>query len=505
MSRPELNSHAPSLMTESVPSLLSTRKPEEVKIDAGMGAFDYKKEIEKMSSSAQAGGASLQLDLTVPLPRLASDLDVGGLLLGQAREHVKQKEFKQALTKLESLLGQEPDHSEARFLRALCLCNLDETSDGLSGLIHALEALPAPATRMDAQLIGRIDSLRHAIRTRVFLQFPACMMTMEHQRLAAQVDRLLALDPEGGVLYALRALLLLEQDRKMDAYDMVEAGIRAAAGDVPPMLASLRAGLAGEVLYQCLSPAIDEYKKGRYEQARKTMGKVDARFTGSREYTLFAAHLKRAGGGGLFGFLSSKKSPEQLTFAGPDEDRWLLQGLIVRQEIASARALLEQDEERAAEAAARQALALAPEFPLACYFAAGCGFRRVNSMIGKGAIDIDEILADLGRYHRLAQGATQDPQIASAKNLQEQIAAALAFFTGLQAHIERQRREARLVNGIIQEFVSIMESAKEGIDSIEALREVHGRMTRLRARGMRGAQPGRRRSRRESQGPGCHQ
>src|SRR5207245_41411 len=104
MNSPELTKNAPNMLREEVSprSVLTTKPIPKPSFDTGgMGGFDYKKEIDKIASASSAGGPSLQIDLGIAPPRLVSDLDLDGLLLAQAREHIRKKQFDQALTKLE--------------------------------------------------------------------------------------------------------------------------------------------------------------------------------------------------------------------------------------------------------------------------------------------------------------------------------------------------------------------------------------------------------------------
>ena len=456
-------------------------------VDLGSASFDYRKEIEKMASEAKGGGGSrIHLDLNLP-PVLtglvsADALDIDAILLQQARQHVSKREFVAALEKLDQFVRKQPRHPEACYLRAVCILNIDNALESLDEEIAALEALlPLGGAPLGRELAERVEMLKAAIRRKVFGEFPIHLLARERQELFADVERLLTLDPQGAIYHAFKAIILAEAGALPTAYDCVEAGIAVAGRTVPPLLGGLRASLLQQLLRGAFAPAIQHYKRGDYDRARKAVSRVDERFASTREHEIFSAHLKKLGGTGFLGLSFGRKKTVDLAVDGAVHDRERLYALIVAEEMDAANAYLRIGNFAEAEGALREALRYAPDYPMACYLSAGCRFRRLHDRLTTGSgTDIDTAIAELHSCARLTEIGRRDPEISGAESLMRQIRGMSSFFEQMKSEMQQRQAEVRKVNSAIQEFVSIMDLAKRGIDSVQTFESILRRMTALK-------------------------
>ncbi len=411
---------APGMLKETGGPGILRDLPKAPKIDFASTGFDFRKEVERMASEAkQSDAANLRVALNLPpdlgLAFKTDVLDVDAILLQQAREHVSKREFAAAKEKLEPFVAKQPRHPEARYLLAVCILNVDNAVDSLDEEIEALETLePLRNMRLGRELTDRVDLLKSAIRTKVLRELPIHFLARDHRALFDDVQRLLALDPDGAVYYAFKAIILAEHGDLNGAYQAVETGASVAGDRVPPILLGLRTSLLAQLLRAAFAPAIEHYKRGEYDKARKALGRVDQRFESTREYQLFGAHLKRLGGTGFFGFGVSKKMPWEVTVDEPPEDRDRLYAVIVGAELDQANAYLQAGEFPQARALLEKALACAPEYPIVNYLFAGCRFKMLHDLLTTGGgTDVDTALAELGTCALYAEAAVNDSRIAA--------------------------------------------------------------------------------------------
>ncbi len=455
---------------------------------AKMNGFDVQAELNKMAASAKSD-ESLRLGEILPddaFRQVGGLIDVDIALLQQAKAHIQKKEYQEAVQKLDAYLAKKPAHPEALYLKALCILNSDSPIGTLSTQITALRILASiDGAHTGKPLADLIAMLKTKACGQVYVKFPILML-LSANMLFNQLSELMQLDPSRAEYYAFKAILLMGQRNPAAAYECVLEGIRVAGHNVPSILNGLKNDLESQLLYMALHPAIEHFKKEEFGRALRALGKVDDRYKGTTEARLFEAYLRQFSTGGLLGRLGSSKKISEVKMAGSPADREKLQSLIVRDEVQVAQQHMNQGDFTGAERILFTALRYVPEYPFLSFLTAACRFRQFNDAFQNQRLpDIDTVLSELDTTRQFARQAAADPGQPVPAQLLAQVEQAIHFFQSIRSMLIKRQEETRRVNTIITEFVSIMERAKQGIDSPQVFEELLKRLKEVKKQATR--------------------
>ena len=445
--------------------------------------YDYHKDIETILGEAQAQEQTKTIDpvvtdLDFDASSLAIDaIGAGGSwhglvtasedeqLLSQAKKHIAQKEFEDALPILEEVLQIQASHHEATYLKAYCqveVGNLESALYSLAPLRHA---------RLAMIILARIKALREKIRKAILSQLSQEMMA--HQLLAHlqqsgkagrsrqfvnRLQKLIELDPEVGMLYFLLGVTLLEAGEIKRALDVVTTGIASSTTGEIDKLSSLQDHLEKLCLQDALKPAIQLFKQQRYTAARNKLSDIEAIYRKNKLVVLFDTYLQKLEA--LKGAAKYKAIPAP---SGKAKDVEELYNMLVEDEVNQASQFLKNGQFDDAESLLRRARGFTPAFPFVNHMLANCiyMYNRLLYLFAKDILNKETLVEKLKEAKIFAQVGTND------------------LVDALDHFIKRLQEENK-ADRIIQEFVKIMDSVHGGIGDILQFNTVQKRMQDLK-------------------------
>jgi hypothetical protein len=424
---------------------------------------NFASELDKLRNEAARKRTEESKNIQIDLIGLATNVvDAAESIaqakkLADARQKIAQKHFKEALTILESILAEEPQHVEAVFLAALCEI---EEEFGL----EALRTLSRLRTvRLNPAMQTRVDALRERVRAGVLLEavlLNLLVQSGERERAFAELGELVSLDPESAIWHCLMAHALLEADRPQEALKAAISGKQQALGDTS-LLNDLIPRLTDRVAAVQMAPAVGFYKQRKYVAAKAALAGLDRMICQSRLWTLFNAYLSDLDSGGLLRIFSGSRKPADTPPRGSPQDQDALHFLLVGTEIRRGRESLQKEDFTSAAASFNQAITHAPHFPFAHHLYAIAIFSGLGSAVKNGKLPTPETL-ERGFKSALthAKFGSRDLEIQDSKELIKAIQDGIDFAEGAS----RARQEAKPVNEAIEEFMAIIDSAKAGLD-----------------------------------------
>jgi hypothetical protein len=288
-----------------------------------------------------------------------------------------------------------------------------------------------------------------------------------------------ALDPDFGLYHFMLAGSLMEATRFVEALAAVSEGLRNCEAADKPMLEGLRQQVERHYVISLMTPARRLFKEGKYGKARSVLNRIDSAYKQDALYVTFATYLARLDSG-MFSFLK-KKDPSTIVPEGRPKDIETYYFFIADEEITQAKRLIAEQRYGEAEPLVREALRYTHNFPFTNYLYGGCVYSRLTQQVESGKPPaLEDALLDIEEAHHHAKIGASDSQISDAVSLLGAIDEARQYLDSVREEIKAREGETRLVNGAIQEFESIMQSAGSGISSVYQYNSINERMNALK-------------------------
>lgn len=447
--------------------------------------YDYQKDMEAMfqaeKEKKEQHAASLVLDdINLGSVSLSiNSFDVGGTwkglsilseseqLLEEAKRLVAQGQFQQALPLLEQALQAGPDQ-EAIYLKAYCLVELNRMQEALvciASLRHA-NLPPMLQARLEILKERTRKAISEALFRELFLrEMLGQMLGMEGaqaRQAIARLQQLVDLDPEMSMYHFMLGAKLLETGYVEQALRAVNRGVREATVGDCEKLKKFQWHVEGIYLQILVQTAVRLFKRFEYRLARLELKKIDPVYHKDIRVVVLDAYFQE---------LEHRPPARGADFPPPVGSGEIVEEVyqfLVGEEMSQARNFLGQAQIGEAETMLRQARRYAPEFVPANLELATCVYMRgrIEYMIARGNLDKDALLKRLKEIKPYASLAAKKAE--EGKTLVEAIK---QFMTRLD---EEQRAE-----GVLQEFVSIMQAAQGGIRDMAHLQSIQKRMSAL--------------------------
>jgi tetratricopeptide (TPR) repeat protein len=441
--------------------------------------------IQELAKERQAQGAprpGLVIDQMRGRAGLVSDRAMPGLearanRLEEARRLIEKKDYEGALQLIEQVLREFAAHDEALYLKGYCQFSLEQHEP-------ALETL-APLRRVpsESDLGSQIRLLRGQIRDAITPQIVLETLALGAIGIAAasvpHLSRLVQLDPEGAIFHILLIRTLMVGGDLRQAGIAAEQAIPYCHGAEQAILEGLRGEIYRRDVEQKLEPARAYYREFKYRKARGVLERLRSSYGDRPLWITFNGYLQGLGGG----FFSRPLMPAAVRPQGSTAEVEALHFFLVGPDLQQAKQLLRDESYQHAEIVLRAAHQFAPYFPYANFLLGVCIFKGLWAAIGGGnAPDIDSMFSLLSVAREFAEVGAQDPEIGEAPELVKAIDGTTQMFREIKAEIERQQREQKLMEPLFKDFVTLMESVKEGIRSPEHFREIQKKLSGIRER-----------------------
>lgn len=442
---------------------------------------------ERIAQAAQAkkrekpDKPTLQVDAVGAPPTSLRSTDATQVALGtsdridQARRLIRESQYAEALSILDEVLVSSPDHAQARYLKGYCQFSLDEPEKALRTIAPLIKARPSPLDSMLRQL--RLG-IREKMVPSVIEWIGMSSMRGDNAAGIRRVDDLLALDPDVGIYHCVRVHLLMGEDRLDEAAAYVRRATEHCHGADKDILDAMHKEILRRQFELAVEPARQHYRNRNYRKTRKALEQIRGAWGTDPLWTAFYGYLQALGGG----FLSKGRMPSEVVPQGPFAVIDRLHFLLVREEIGFGKRLLLGDDFLRAGMLFDRGLQLAPHFPYLNYLQAQTMYATlVMEADGDEPIDIEEHQGTVALALRYANIGAKDKEIDGAEELRDGLAELERMLASIRAEIEKQQREIATVLGPLDaEFRSIMESAQNGITSVELFRTLQQRLRALR-------------------------
>jgi hypothetical protein len=400
--------------------------------------------LEELAREAAAAAADSVPDLLVSPSEQLVDMSLlpdrlEFDLLADARANIADRRYELAEEQLAEYLETDPDHHEARFLRAYCLSRLGGDDKGR----EALRILrPLRDERTEPELRDQIRALRTTLRRRLAPREVLAYLKTAKTRpgaARARIREFLALVPEDGTLSYLLAMDLAFGGDLEQAYDTAIRGA-AEADTGRDRVAALARMLSQLLVPEYAAPAVGAFRDGNLRRARVELARMDPRWRASTLLDDFDEYLRL-----LLDHSGQVPPPAPRLSASRAEN---LFSLIAESDCAQAERLLAKNRDREAELVLANALDLVPWFGWLNFLYAFCLYR---------------LRRDPDRAAACAAIAARDPGIAQAGELLEAV---------------RSWQEAVVINPVLDEYTTIMNSVRDGVRPGQ-LADLRGRLKAL--------------------------
>jgi hypothetical protein len=421
--------------------------PLSFEFDAGNRHGDFSDHDRRMEELARQAAAHAS-DTTLVLESPVSVIDAPSLIIGSdgedliedARANVDANEFAIALELLEEFLEISPAHAEARYLQAYCLYRT-----GGPGQLEALRILrPLRDEPLETALHAKVRELRRELRRLLTPAETVAFADTVKVNPEAATERLrefIELAPEEGIPPYMLAVTQVRAGDIESAYRTAASGAAAAESD-RSQVASLARRLEVALVAGSATASVAAFKSGDYEQARRELERIDARWRDATVIRDFGTYL---------GLLQGWRGREPLPDPSVPADRAeALYWLIAEQEAQNAVRLINAGYAREAELLLAAELRHVPGWPW-------LNFLYAVTLYVQGH--------DPDRAAAAAEIARRDPSITQAGELLAAIHA---------------QQDAVIINPALDEFIAAMESVRGGATA-ERLQALDSRLRRLRS------------------------
>jgi tetratricopeptide (TPR) repeat protein len=317
-------------------------------------------------------------------------------LLADARANVHEGEYELAEDQLAEYLETDPDHQEARFLRAFCLSKLGDDRER-----EALRILrPLRDEQTSAELRAQIRALRAHLRQRLSPREVLAYIKAARTNPRDARDRIrefLELVPEDGTLsYILAMDLAIGGDLERALETATRGAAEADTGR--EQVAALARQLTRIIIPELAADAVDAFWAGDLHRARLELARMDSRWRDNVLLDDFDDYL-----------LLLLATPDQVPPPAPrlpERRTDDLYSLIAEIDCAEAQRLMDAHRDSEAEGVLARAMALVPRFGWLNFLYAVCLYH-----LGR----------DPDRAAACAAIAAKDPSIRQASELVEAI------------------------------------------------------------------------------------
>ena len=435
---------------------------------------DFATQIEQLTKQMQNEqkdkATAIKLD-ELALPARMADVFESTLerALREAQELIEGGQFRQALDPLDRALRESPRHPEATYLMAYCYTYLNEVEPALLSLLSLRQVA------LDRGLAKRVQTLKIRIRNSMFLMVllenAILIRTGRYGIAIRRLKQLTQLDPEAEIYYFLLGGSLMKSNQIEQALQVVQTGIQTCGPEKPELLFDLKNQVMEEFAAKQLISARTALKKGQISQAHDKVRNISADLHKTQMYRHFEKHLTEMEHNNrlISGGRTKATRPTKETFSHQELESFHY--FLVGDETQESGLLMQKKKFRAAEKVLSQAVVWAPKFPYINYLYAGCIFSRLleqtNSWWNKPTPD--EVSSAMELAYKHARIGALDETIQDASFLEKLLEDSLNAI-----------KESKLLGDLMREFEIIMSGAKKGIRTQDQLRDVYGKMSRLR-------------------------
>ncbi len=422
------------------------------------------------SSHAHTGGGLLLDDgskMEIEVSAIARKLVTPAMAcFNEAKLLVERKSWEAALAKLAQLLTMSAGHVEGTYYKAYCehmLGRGEPALETLAGLIGT----HAPKLVQSKARILRVE-VRGAMSSEVVATNMAALAAGQATAAIARMRKLRALDQEAALYHYLLAANL------MVAGDFAEASAATAAGadvgddDERGRLATLRLEIDRRLAEKAMEPARQLFRAGQYRPAREALGGLPAELRATPLCKWFAEYVRVREKG-------KSAIPDTIDAGQADQ----LFSYLVVEEVRAAEAAFAAGDCPRTERSAEAALERTPPFAYANFLCAHAAYQGLLNAFQRNAppslTDLIDSLQRTVPRARVAAAASYP----SGAELLAAVEETLAHFVKLKKTLDDRQRDVGLVNGVLQEFNDIMQSAEGGISSEKMLNEIGRKMTAL--------------------------
>ena len=432
----------------------------EIPMDEKGSGVNYMDELDRMANQARQQAAvsnsTLLIEQDVALPQLNISSTFNGMetptqrQMAEAQKLIAKQQFAEALAILLAILEKQPAHHEAAYLAATCEHGLEQYEESLNRLyrLRTSGATAAMVTR-----IGRLcEKIRKVMKPKVFEEAHAACARGQVESAINRVRSLVKLDPDAAMYHYLLTIMYLTTGALDAASKSIETAVAVGQVHEKPQFLGLQAEIRERVAVGRMAPAADLFKKKQYRKAREALQQLNQEAKRAKLWKMFDAFLAQCEAGRPHDpAAEDEREAERLyEFILTDELTMIRVGLATGQAVLS-------------EQMAKNAVDWLPQYCYAHFLYAHSIYCRLSDDVSGGnGPPLDILLTTLRTAADHAKRATRDPEIKAASRL----------LTILKKHVdyfEEQRREAEVVNPLIEKFVEVMEETGGEIGSLKQL------------------------------------
>jgi tetratricopeptide (TPR) repeat protein len=321
---------------------------------------------------------------------------------------------------------------------------------------------------------------------RVIIEVLLYLESEDYNVAIKRLQDVINLDPEESLYHFILAGILMTAGRYKEALDAADYGLRVSTPHEREYLTVLRQQIQKRYCAKKMEPARKLFREGNYRKARAALHRLDRVYRDVPLYETFDGYLARLDSG-LFAFQKRKK-PANVTPPGSFDDADELYFFLLNEDIRQAKDLMAAGKFDNAGKVLGNALDYCPQFPYANYLRAGCLYQGISKQLtAKKPPGVDEVISKLEQVRDYAKIAAVDRDIADgAQKLRSESEKALQFLAKARKELKAKAGEAKVVNGLIEEFNAIFDGIGEGIQSVSQYHNVYDRMNSIRTK-IRGA------------------
>jgi len=463
-----------------------TKKEIEVKklppVDFGNQGFDPKNWAEKVATSAKTkqshAGPGLKLIAPVTTIGLMKDalLSPAEKLLRQAKALIKDKKFTEARVILAKAKKTDPDLLMAAVLDSFCCYRLGDDWAALECM------LPVHGRPMDETTGKYYAQVMDLIRKRMLpLIVDGCMAELNagnHQSAVNKLKRAVTLDPTVVVYHSLYANALHLMGQLEEALAAADAGLAACPPQEIKDLQELRRHILLQLAFAAMRPAATCYRNKKYAQGRKLLSGLAPAIKELSLWRTFDDYLFR-----LSGWLFNRKVDKVRPIGNP-EDVEALYLLLVGQEIAFSQLMLMAQQFESATKALDLAQQFAPHYGYLQFLRGVSIYQHIGYQLNNGSHPPMEAVCY--RLQEAREFATRALECGyrPADRFKQVLQSTLGPLEAVVAPPE----EAKLINGLVEQFGAAMKLVGDGLSSDRHVTQVFRAIQAVGKRGkkMRG-------------------